>query len=74
MTAFVELRQRTFKQTGGHTQQGDQPHPKQCTGATEGDGHGYSSDIASAHATGNTHRQRLETRDTLFRAPPLDMR
>ena len=61
-----ELCHRTLDERGRRAQNGDHPHPKQCTGAAVEDGRGHARDVARTHTARNGHAEGLERGQTRF--------
>ncbi|MNR00480.1 hypothetical protein D3C85_1162540 [compost metagenome] len=63
ITPFVQLPQAAFKEAGGHTYQGCDPHPEHRARAAQCDRQPDTGDIARAYAPRQAQHQRLERAD-----------
>ena len=58
-----QLRQGGFDECSCTTKDGDKPHPKDCTWAAHGNGHGHAGYVTGANAGGGRDGKGLESRD-----------
>ena len=52
--------QKALAVLGGHTEEGGQQHPQQCTGTTQANGRSHAYDIAGTNGGGQRRAQRAE--------------
>ena len=59
-TNLEDLRKRGLEKGGRHADQGNDPHPEDCTRATHKKSNGHAKDVTDAHARGQGDRECLE--------------
>ena len=52
--------QKALAVLGGHTEEGGQQHPQQCTGTAQANGRSHAYDIAGTNGGGQRRAQRAE--------------